>query len=94
MGRSYTPAYRVETNDRCVHGSMEWRCRRRGQVPGYGNPTEANLAKWVEKFNASLKPGGVNEHVGDRARVFKAQIVDQFSGTVVATYEAPMFQVV
>jgi hypothetical protein len=73
---------------------MEWRCRRRGPVAGYGQPTEANLEKWVERFNAALKPGGCNEHLGDRARVTRASVRDQFSGEVLATYEVPLFQVV
>lgn len=94
MGRSRTPRYVVEVNGTGRAQAMEWRARRRGQVLGYGKPTNENLAKWVERFNAALKPGGVNEHLGDRCRVDSAKVVDQFSGEVKAVYKAPMFQLV
>jgi len=99
MGRSYTPRYVIKINGAGRTNAvqimpMEWRSRARGPYEGYGKPTEANLAKWVEKFNESLRPGGCNDHVGERAQVTKANIVDQFTNEVVATYEAPAFQVV
>ena len=84
MGRNRTPRFRVETN---TVGSMGWN-------PEYGRPTDGYLARWVLKFNEELEPGGCNEHLGTKCRVTTARIVEQASGEVKATYEAPAFQVV
>lgn len=71
----------------------EWRVRSRGQIPGYGKPTEANLAKHVEAFETSTKPGGPNEHLGTTI-VWAAHIKDQLTGKILATYRGPSFVVV
>lgn len=97
MGRSVKIKYVITV--RCADPymgitPMAWRTRRDGQIPGYGKPNEANLAHWVEMHNRSLEPGGCNEHVGRGARAVSAKIVDQDTGSVVATYMVPLFEVV
>lgn len=44
-----------------------------------GRPNDAKLAAYVADYNASLVPGGVNSHIGDRGRCVSAQIVDHYS---------------
>ncbi len=54
-----------------------------------GRPTVENLAKYVEKFNDSLKPGGRNEVFGKNACIVGVvKIVRVKDGTVVANYMA------
>ena len=36
------------------------------RVKDYGKPTTRNLKKYVDNYNESLKPGGVNQHIGIR----------------------------
>jgi hypothetical protein len=62
---------------------MSWNCRRDGR------PTAANLQKFVESFEASTRPGGVNAHLG-ATTVTKAMIMlNDGSRKLVAEYEAP-----
>lgn len=61
-GRSTTPKYVVDVelkNPRWRSTSSAWK------VKEYGKAEEKNLAKWVKMFNKSVKPGGVNDHLGD-----------------------------
>ena len=54
-----------------------------------GRPTDANLAKAIALYNATLLPGDVNEHVGVGATCVYAEVRDQFNGNrVVATWKA------
>jgi len=78
-GRGYTP--------------MEWRTRARYGIPGYGAPTDANLERYVRRFEADTQPGGANAHLGPTI-ISRARIVDQRTGQTVARYEAPRFQVI
>ena len=65
-----------------------WNCRRDGR------PTAANLARYVESFEASTRAGGCNAHLGE-TRVREACVrVNEYAGTVVATYRAPLFALV
>lgn len=96
MGRSTTPAYRVEfeTAAPIALTPMAWRVRDDGLAKGFGKPTDANLATFVEDLNASFDPGGVNEHVGQDAKATGARIVRQRDDQVVATWRASSFQLV
>lgn len=98
MPRDTTPAYVVDVITPGRRWTpYEWRVRRRGQVPGYGQPTGANLARHVRSFEDSTKPGGVNAHLGV-TRVTRAVIRRNYPGAdPVAIYTAPpapMFAVV
>lgn len=85
MGRSTTPAYRVEYEIRpaCVVITPKaWQSR--GPL-GLGRPTPANLAGHVETLQASFEPGGFNGHLG-RCRITAARIIRQASGETVAEW--------
>ncbi len=61
----------------------------------YGRPNEKNLLKFVQESNESVKPGGVNAHLGVNHAIMKAKIrYNRSGGEVIATYNAPMFQVI
>lgn len=78
MGRIVTPAFRVEA------------IRRGGNVVDlyawdskvYGRPNGDNLLRFLEKYNESFRPGGINEHV-DR-EYLEARLIRQSTGAVVA----------
>ncbi len=87
MGRSTTPPYRIEIVGKSgMPCKMAWRLQAQYGIPGYGKPTNANLAKWVAGFNESMQPGGANAHVNDPVQT--AKLVRQSSGETVATYTA------
>ena len=50
----------------------------------YGRATAANLENFVKVYNASMLPGGCNEHLGDAAQIVSAELIRQSSGKVVA----------
>ena len=88
MGRIVTPKYRMEV--RTNVGSMtpsSWS----------GRATEKRLETAVKAENESFLPGGVNAHVskahGAVVRIIYARLVEQATGTVVAEYTAPAFEV-
>ena len=60
-GRSSTPPYVYElfnaTGGRIASDPMAWR------VKDAGKPSEANLRKMIDQYNASLEPGGANDHL-------------------------------
>lgn len=64
----------------------EWRVRTRGQVKGYGMPTDRNLRTHCRLLSASTLGGGANEHLGP-TKVLKAWVVDNQTGDTVASYE-------
>jgi hypothetical protein len=67
---------------------MEWRTKARGGVPSYGSPTNANLAKFMQKFIETMQPGGHNDHLaqGGRGIPTRASIMDQAEHRVVASW--------
>jgi hypothetical protein len=71
---------------------MEWRTKSATNRPGYGKPTAENLKAFVERFEASTKPGGCNDHLG-LSIVTSAKIVRQATKEVLATYTGPSFVV-
>lgn len=58
----------------------------------YGRASAKGLEAYVTSYNESLKPGGVNAHIGETGRCYRAVLKDY--GTVVAEWSAPMFEVV
>lgn len=106
MSVSRTPTYRVETRSvSCFEmtqskGAMEWRTRGRHGVRGYGAPTEQNLQAFLDSMNASMEPGGCNEHLRKHDPMFRyvaARVVRQSNGQVMAEVgqmEQPAFEVV
>lgn len=72
-----------------------WRVRKQFNLPGYGRPTEKNLAKYVMDYIDSLKIGGVNQHISKALGQIPvpnwAKIRENGDGRVVATWKAPMF---
>lgn len=67
MGRSVTPAHRVEVIDQT---GLKW------QTVFQGRATEANLKSWILAFNASVVSGH-NSHLGAGAQVAQARLVAQ-----------------
>lgn len=66
-----------------------WRARKTAGVPTcHGKPSTENLAKYVEKVEASTLPGGCNDHLAkDNPFVItEAWIVDQRTKEVVARW--------
>lgn len=55
MGKSRTPRYVVEFDH--MTGAVEWNRKYMGA------PNAANLEKMVAHYNASLRPGGANDHL-------------------------------
>ena len=73
MGKSIKPKYRAivkfERIPNTVTNSnvlISWDCK------SYGRPTDANANRWLETYNASLLPGGANEHLAERGIATKA----------------------
>lgn len=86
MGKSYTPTFVINVNDFQVFPTqnvdpMAWDTKYSGK------PTEENIKKWVEMYNASLEPDGVNSHVGRSAAVYGGSIKNQKTGDIVAHWE-------
>ena len=100
MGKSVTPKYRVETkeyhpNSTSPHWQkMVWEVKSRTNVVGYGSPNTENLFNFIIRYSESFKPGGVNQHIGFVPAITQAKIVNQFTGQIMASWTAPMFQVV
>jgi len=51
-----------------------------------GKPSAEGLAKFVKSHNASVEPGGCNEHLGAASVITEATLYD--GATRVATWEA------
>ncbi len=101
MGRSKTPKYVVVMEGTGVNSTpIAWHVGvTEGNVPGYGKPTDANLAKYIAKYVESLKPGGANQHLmqayGTKVIPNSARIVtNDGARTVVATWKAPKFMLI
>ncbi len=79
MGRSVTTTYRLEMTLAVGYATPQcWRSRE------YGRPSERNLRRELEGYNASLEPGGANQHIGPQGRAIAGRIVHNVSGAVVA----------
>ena len=90
MGRSYTPKFIVVTTENTGQiQQMEWKG---------GAPTEKKLQAWLDVYNASFQPGGVNFPIS-QARgfvVFASKAVirrNQTCGEVLVTFNMPLFSV-
>jgi hypothetical protein len=101
MGATRTPAWVVEirTDGRGGYTPAPWNVRSQPNRPGYGRPTDANLAAYVARFEASTRPGGVNAHLGAETvrRAWVRRNGAWGTGETVARYEAaprPMFEIV
>lgn len=86
MGKSRTPALIVEFQT--SGGTLtnhEWRIGKRGQLVGYGKPTEENLRKYVLHLLTSMAPGGCNDHI-PKIAILGAKIRrnEPFGGVVAA----------
>lgn len=92
MGRSYTPAYRLEfeTTRPGYFSSIAWEVGTRYGIPGLGKPTPKNIDKWVTGFEQSCIDGP-NKHLGIFS-VTSAKIIRQKTGEVVATWERKSFR--
>lgn len=96
MGASYRFRYSVEVVViRGGHTPAGWPTSNRGgdRRPAalLGKPTAAKLAQYVADFNASLVPGGINEHIGTAGSIISARILDHDNNrAIVATWQAPV----
>ncbi len=84
MGRVITPRYAVHyVSAPARMTSSAWR----------GRVSEARLREHVESLNRSFEPDGCNAHCGP-LRISAAEIrVNERDGAVVASYQAPAFEV-
>lgn len=86
MGRTYTPTFRLEMDGVTA---ATWDGKKR--------PTNDNLRTFVMDYAASLKLGGVNEHISKALGYIPypgwARIVRQSNNEVVAQWKAGLFQV-
>lgn len=110
MGRIVTPTHRVEYRDNLLalgktigDGSAVINGKRqRVAIMTWnredGPPTQDNLAKWRDTYNASFQPGGANAHLGEAfgaiPHIHYARVVHQGTDRVVAEITAPAFEVV
>ncbi len=89
-GRDLPIRYTVNLTAPGMHYTpMQWRTRPQGQIPSYGAPTNANLAKFMAKFLETMKPGGHSAHLGDKGIPTRATIMDHDTGQVVASWINP-----
>jgi hypothetical protein len=92
MGKSYTPKYRIETVEwrpgvGAYKGTFAWDGKRDGK------PSAAAASKWRESMNKSFEAGGVNAHLAG-TRIGSIKIVEQATGSKVAEFNPPMFEVI
>lgn len=82
MGRSTTPAYRVEIVESVGNFSnFGW---DKKETKHFGKPNIESLKKFIESYNESFGPNGVNSHIG--GKICAAQLVRQSNNDVIATY--------
>jgi len=88
MGKSRTVRYAVAATIEgpgVLTGPLEY------PVKHCGKPSTEGLAKFVEHHNASLRPGGCNEHLGPASTITVAALYDHKGvdgPTLVATWSA------
>jgi hypothetical protein len=89
MGRSTTPRYVVAiraSSSGKTYTRSTWQVRAgNGRTRGDGKPSRENLTKWVRTLEASMRPGGVNAHLGADT-IHAASVIDQTTGETVAMY--------
>jgi hypothetical protein len=90
MGRSTTPAYRVEVTKANFNGSNF------GYGPDerkyFGKPSLEALEQFVTVYNKSFLPGGTNDHCnigGKICQIKVARLVRQRDDKVIAEYKVP-----
>ena len=102
MGRTVTPKYRLEYRGVALllsdagpvargdewGSTSAWTVRERYGRPGDGVPSDANLAKFVQVFEESCRTGS-NRHISE-TRILFAEIIEQATGDVKASYSNPM----
>jgi hypothetical protein len=88
MGKSFTPKYAV-----VIHDSAKGRVEMSWDGKRHGRANAANLQKFVEAYGASLKPGGVNAHLGEAFPQRAIIRVNAPAGAVIAEWKAPMFMI-
>ena len=85
MGTSKTPKYRLEISDKTGIHTQAW----------HGKATENTLQSYLNKYIDSLKLGGVNEHISKSLGFIpvpnSAKIIEQKTGNVKVSWDAPMF---
>jgi hypothetical protein len=52
-----------------------------------GSPSPENIKKFVDVYNASLEPDGVNSHIGRKGAIFGGVVTDQFKKEKVAEWK-------
>jgi hypothetical protein len=85
-GGSRMIRYIVNTNDYMVYSTRWSQTHAEWRVNQYGSPTPQNIREYVERYNASLEPDGVNSHLGRESAIYGAKIVDQTTGETVAVW--------
>lgn len=88
MGRDYTPKYRIEFAGNFHLEDCAW--------TNPGRPTDRRLEKHCRALNESFR-AGCNQHIGDGLGYIPyltlAKVVYQKTGNVVASWQAPAFEV-
>ena len=75
-GKSTTPKYVVD-----MHIKKGRTTPAGWTVKQHGKPTTQNLKKYVDAYNDSVKPGGVNKHLGDQSTATWAGIRTNTAGS-------------
>lgn len=87
MGKTITPKYRVD-----FQRKSNWLVFSSWNSKQAGKPSVENLIKFREKYNASLKKGGCNEHIGIAGMVGNLRIVDQKLNFTLVKITGPLFE--
>lgn len=84
MGKTRTPRLIIALITNIGTHAAEWRVRKSGQMPGYGQPTPDNVQKYVDTWEASFRPGGVNHQAsgGKVVQVHTAYVRNQITADV------------
>ena len=91
MGRTITPTFVIDYRDQLGWHWAVWNSKTAGA------PTVENLEKWRKAMNASMKPGGCNEHLSQdhcgMPHISEAKVRNQKTGNLKVAYtKAPMFE--
>lgn len=93
MGKTTIPAYRIEAS--FVNFSLKKRdVQSFAWESSYGKPTVENAAKFRSLFNKSLIDGP-NKHLsGQMSGLGTVRIIHQKTGSVVAEFVPPLFEII